>query len=138
MTLQTTFTFQPSPDTVPHSESKLPAMSVRRASDTATSSIKSSNSPSLPIKKKKPVKEIEVSIQFLYEVIRTDMFEVLIGSASAVFDSVLSYISTLKYPAPCVQDALIALLDWVENKILSSTIYDDVDTVGEPGSSESD
>uniref|UniRef100_A0A1I8EAX6 Ras-GEF domain-containing protein n=1 Tax=Wuchereria bancrofti TaxID=6293 RepID=A0A1I8EAX6_WUCBA len=95
--------FRPSPDTVPHSESKLPAMSVRRASDTATSSIKSSNSPSLPIKKKKPVKEIEVSIQFLYEVIRTDMFEVLIGSASAVFDSVLSYISTLKYPAPCVQ-----------------------------------
>ncbi|VDN94742.1 unnamed protein product [Brugia pahangi] len=131
------FRSSPGTGTVSHGESNLPTMPVRSASDTTTSSIKSSNSPSLPMKK--PVKEIEVSIQFLYEVIRTDMFEVLIGSASAVFDSVLSYIATLKYPAPCVQDALIALLDWVENKILSSTIYDDVDTVvGEPGGSESD
>lgn len=64
----------------------------------------SSNATSAPVKK--PVKEIEVSIQFLHEVIRTDMFEVLIGSASAVFDSVLSYIATLKYPAPSVQVGL--------------------------------
>ncbi|VDO41283.1 unnamed protein product [Onchocerca flexuosa] len=75
---------------------------------------------------------------FLHEVIRTDKFEVLIGSASAVFDSVLSYIATLKYPARRVQDALIALLDWVENKILSSAIYDDVGNVAQPESSESD
>lgn len=36
------------------------------------------------------------------------------------------------------QDALIALLDWVENKILSSDIYDDIDTVAQSGSSGSD
>ncbi|VDK64664.1 unnamed protein product [Onchocerca ochengi] len=111
-------------------------MPLRRASDTAAFSIQSSNAASAPMKK--PIKEIEVSIQFLHEVIRTDKFEVLIGSASAVFDAVLSYIATLKYPAPYVQDTLIALLDWVENKILSSAIYDDVDNVAQPESSESD
>lgn len=56
---------------------------------------------------KKPVKEIEVSIQFLHEVIRTDMFEILIGSANAVFDSVLSYIATLKCPVSSVQVSLL-------------------------------
>lgn len=54
----------------------------------------------------KSIKEIEVSVQFLHEVIRTDMFEILIGSASAVFDSVLSYIATIKYPASSVQVSL--------------------------------
>ncbi|VBB31159.1 unnamed protein product, partial [Acanthocheilonema viteae] len=111
-------TFQPSPSTVSHNESKLSTVPHWRTSDTAVPSI--------------------VSIQFLHEVIRTDMFEVLIGSASAVFDSVLSYIATLKYPASSIQDALIALLDWVENKILSSDIYDDIDAIAQSRSSEID
>ncbi|EJD74874.1 rap guanine nucleotide exchange factor 1 [Loa loa] len=190
--------FRSSPSAISHNESKLPTVPLRRASDTATSSIESSSAASALMKKpvkeievsiqflhevirtdmfevligstnalfdsvlsyistlkypvphvqesssaasalmKKPVKEIEVSIQFLHEVIRTDMFEVLIGSTNALFDSVLSYISTLKYPVPHVQDALIALLDWIENKILSSTIYDDHDTVTELENWEND
>ncbi|KAL3981386.1 RasGEF domain family protein [Acanthocheilonema viteae] len=129
-------TFQPSPSTVSHNESKLSTVPHWRTSDTAVPSIEISNAASTPMKKS--VKEIEVSIQFLHEVIRTDMFEVLIGSASAVFDSVLSYIATLKYPASSIQDALIALLDWVENKILSSDIYDDIDAIAQSRSSEID
>ncbi|VDN07822.1 unnamed protein product [Thelazia callipaeda] len=78
---------------------------------------------------RKPMKEIEVAIQFLHEVIRTDKYEVLIGSASAVFDAVLAYIALLKYPVPHVQ-----LLDWVENKILCSDIYDDVTSQSESSS----
>ncbi|KAM3727141.1 Rap guanine nucleotide exchange factor [Dirofilaria immitis] len=128
--------FRPSPSAVSQNEPKLSGTPLRRVSDTSSSSIGNSTAASAPMKK--PIKEIEVSIQFLHEVIRTDMFEVLIGSANAVFDSVLSFIATLKYPASCVQDALIALLDWVENKILSSAIYDDIDNVVQPGSSESD
>ncbi|MCP9266504.1 Guanine nucleotide-releasing factor 2 [Dirofilaria immitis] len=128
---------EPSPSAVSQNEPKLSGTPLRRVSDTSSSSIvRNSTAASAPMKK--PIKEIEVSIQFLHEVIRTDMFEVLIGSANAVFDSVLSFIATLKYPASCVQDALIALLDWVENKILSSAIYDDIDNVVQPGSSESD
>uniref|UniRef100_A0A915PQB9 Ras-GEF domain-containing protein n=1 Tax=Setaria digitata TaxID=48799 RepID=A0A915PQB9_9BILA len=128
--------FRPSPSTVSHIDSKFSSAPLRRASDTAASSIENSKSTSGSMK---PVKEIEVAIQFLHEVIRTDKFEVLIGSANAVFDSVLSYISTLKCPAPSVQDALIALLDWVENKILSLDIYDDNDNSdAQPGSSKND
>ncbi|VDK77602.1 unnamed protein product [Litomosoides sigmodontis] len=128
--------FRPSPNAVPHGESKLSTAPLWRTTDTAPPSTETSNAASAPMQQL--IKEIEVSIQFLHEVIRTDMFEILIGSASAVFDSVLSYIATLKYPAPSVQDALIALLDWVENKILSSDVYDDIDTVSQPGNCVSD
>lgn len=52
---------------------------------------------------KKSLKDMEVALQFLQEVIRTDKCEVLIGSAGAVFDAVLSYIGTIKYSVPTVQ-----------------------------------
>lgn len=61
---------------------------------------------------KKPLKDVEVALQFLQEVIRTDKYEVLIGSASAVFDAVLALVETLKCRAPHVQVSIVDLFIW--------------------------
>uniref|UniRef100_A0A9J2PF47 Ras-GEF domain-containing protein n=1 Tax=Ascaris lumbricoides TaxID=6252 RepID=A0A9J2PF47_ASCLU len=70
----------------------------------------------------KAPKDIEVALQFFYEVMRTDKIEMLLGSVEAIFDAVIEFISHLKHKSPPILDALVALLDWAENKMTDEDI----------------
>uniref|UniRef100_A0A0N5APR9 CID domain-containing protein n=1 Tax=Syphacia muris TaxID=451379 RepID=A0A0N5APR9_9BILA len=66
-------------------------------------------------------KDVEVAIQFLIEVLRTEKTEMLIGNVNAIFDSVVSFIAELKNKSPNIQEALFSFLDWsVENLEIGS------------------
>ncbi|VDK51798.1 unnamed protein product [Anisakis simplex] len=62
-------------------------------------------------------KDLIVALQFFNEMMRTDKTEMLLGSLEAIFDASIAFLSKLKHQAPLIQNALVALLDWAENKL---------------------
>ncbi|KHN72857.1 hypothetical protein Tcan_12539 [Toxocara canis] len=94
-----------------------PASATSTTQGAAPSFVTENVMPGTSTSSSRAPKDVEVALQFFHEVMRTDKTEMLAGSVEAIFDAVLALISRLKQKSQPIQEALVAFLDWAENKM---------------------